>query len=111
MDSPPLSQVLLRRDSTARRGGDGFERIVEGVLAEHGDQDVEPTVGDAADGASVGVSFCAHGGVGVSGFAVLEHAGAGPVMEGLAEAGVAAVAHEDGFLFAALMGDGSGKRI
>jgi hypothetical protein len=32
-------------------------------------------------------------------------------MEGLAEAGVAAVAHEDGFLFAALMGDGSGKRI
>jgi len=80
--------------------------VVEGASLEHGSEDTEPAVGDAAQSASVGAASGPQGGVIGAGRVVMLEAGAGPVIEGVAEAGIAAVAHEDDEALATAHSDG-----
>ncbi len=74
-------------------------------MNQHGDEDAQEAVGDTAPGSGgavtaltegLVVSFCAR---------VVLGADAGPMVEGVAQAWIAGVAHADDFSFAALFGD------
>ena len=75
-----------------------------GLVTEHGDEPCEEAVSDAAQGAAVAVPEPSQGLVVVFGSGIALGAGAGPVVEGIAETVVTAVASADSQAFAALTG-------
>jgi hypothetical protein len=74
------------------------------LVAEHGHEHGEEAVSDAAQGAAVAVPELSQGLVVVFGPGIALGADAGPVVEGVAQAVVTAVASADGQAFAALTG-------
>ncbi len=78
--------------------------VVEGLVTEHGNEQGEEAISDAAQGAAVAVTDLSQGLVVVFGPGIALGADAGPVVEGIAEAVVTAIASADGKAFAALTG-------
>src|SRR6266498_2040842 len=78
--------------------------VVEGLVAEHCDEQGEEAISDTAQGAAVAVTDLSQGLVAVFGPGIPLGANASPVVEGIAQALVAAVASADSQAFAALRG-------
>ncbi len=86
-------------------GGVSPGRVVEGLVAEHGNERCEEAIGDAAQGASVAVTDLSQGLVVVFGPGIALRTDPGPVVEDITQPVVAAMASADGQAFAALTGD------
>ena len=76
-------------------------------MSEHRRKDGEPAIGHAAKGATVGMALGAHLGVDLFAVRIASHADAGPMVEGVSQALIAAPAHEHNGPFATLPGNGS----
>ncbi len=79
--------------------------VIEGLVAEHGNEQGKKAIGDATQSAAVAVAELSQGLVVVFGSGIALGADAGPVVEGIAQTAVTAVASADGQAFAALTGD------
>src|SRR6266566_1996188 len=100
-DSPPFVKGWLV--SCGDRGVSP-SCVVESLVTEHCNEQGEEAIGDAAQGAAVAVTDLSQGLVVVFGPGIALGADAGPVVEGIAEAVVTAIASADGKAFAALTG-------
>ena len=78
--------------------------VIEGLVTEHGNEQGEEAISDAAQGAAVAVTDLSQGLVVVFGPGIALGADPGPVVEGITQTMVAAVASADGQAFAALTG-------
>ena len=72
-------------------------------MAKHGDHDREPAVGHTAQSATVRVAAGSHLGIDRFAVRVAEKADPGPVVKSIAQALVAAPAHEHGGFLATLV--------
>ena len=86
-------------------------RIIERVMPKHGQQHSEPMVSDPTQGAPMRVAFSAHRCILDFAFWIADDANSGPMIDGVTESFVAAVAHENDFLFAALSCDRCSPRV
>src|SRR5213593_2203247 len=102
-DSPPFVECGLESCGEGV-GGMSPACVVEGLVTEHGNEQGEKAISDAAQGAAVAVTDLSQGLVVVFGPGIALGADPGPVIEGVAEAVVTAVASADGQAFAALTG-------
>ena len=85
--------------------------IVKSVVLEHGDKDIEPAIGEAAESSTVSVPGRSHAGIGILAGLVAGDADARPVVECSLHAFVTSVAPTDDGFLSALPGDRRGTGI
>jgi len=95
---------------TSASGGTSL-RIIERVMPKHGQQHREPMVSDPTQGAPMRVAFSAHRRILNFAFGIVDDADSGPMIEGVTESFVAALAHKNDFLFTALPCDRCSPRV
>ena len=105
LDRPPGCRSA-GASSGAQRGLGAELRVEKGTASQHGNKDLEPSVGHDAQRTAVAFAAGAQLGIVLSASGIVGDAFLRPVIESITQAQVTTIAHGNNFLLAALAGDG-----